>query len=467
MSRIRTLGGLFGVACLLASSPVRADLAAARAAFSRQDFARAFELYLETARLGRIEGQENVAAMYVGGEGVKRNNVLGYAWAAIATENGGGPAMKSIVDQIQPHLTDAARARVAELQAQYGKAALEQRLYPVPHIAGTSTLVPETVRESTPCTFQSAANPDNYYPPAAVQARVSGNVFVDYTVAPDGRARNPRIWYALPALVFDEAARMVIFNSTFQPRTENGVAVPCQMRILVKFTLSRGGSNLEEGFGNSKQLAEAGDPNAQLVYGLLLAGRPELNKERISAVPWFLKAAQAGIPPAQFLVGSFTLSGAGAVRDEAKAVAWLELAAAAGQADAQVTLANYLLQGERRDTQVTRAVELLGRAADSGSRDGKFYLAALLAAGPNAARRDPARALELMGQVSDSVEGDPTSFEIRAAAHAMLGDFDKAQELQTRAIRNAARLGWNPSLQRARLADYKRKVAWSGDLFAF
>jgi TPR repeat protein len=36
--------------------------------------------------------------MYVEGTGVKRNNVLGYAWAKIATENG-ATDVQHIVDQ--------------------------------------------------------------------------------------------------------------------------------------------------------------------------------------------------------------------------------------------------------------------------------------------------------------------------------------------------------------------------------
>ena len=53
--------------------------------------------------------------MYVNGEGVKRDNVLGYAWAAIAQENGGGEAAAGIIAQLEPHLNAAARGRVAEV----------------------------------------------------------------------------------------------------------------------------------------------------------------------------------------------------------------------------------------------------------------------------------------------------------------------------------------------------------------
>ena len=48
--------------------------------------------------------------MYVNGEGVKRDNVLGYAWAAIAKESGGGAAAAGILAQLEPHLNAAARS---------------------------------------------------------------------------------------------------------------------------------------------------------------------------------------------------------------------------------------------------------------------------------------------------------------------------------------------------------------------
>ena len=59
-----------------------ADLYTAMLPHEKKDFERAIELYRELAELGRPEAQENLAVMYVNGEGVKRDNVLGYAWAS-------------------------------------------------------------------------------------------------------------------------------------------------------------------------------------------------------------------------------------------------------------------------------------------------------------------------------------------------------------------------------------------------
>ena len=57
--------------------------------------------------------------------------------------------------------------------------------------------------------------------------------------------------------------------------------------------------------------ANAGDPDAQFLYGIMLAGLPQMNKSYADALPWFLKAAQNGQIAAQYQVGSSLLFGIG------------------------------------------------------------------------------------------------------------------------------------------------------------
>src|SRR5689334_5279768 len=118
----------WGLWICLAAPAAWADLYQAAAAYQKQDLPRAFELYRELAELGHIEAQENLAVMYVNGEGVKRDNVLGYAWAKLALESGDRDLAKGIVAQLEPHLTDSARAKVAEVGAQFGRDALLRRI---------------------------------------------------------------------------------------------------------------------------------------------------------------------------------------------------------------------------------------------------------------------------------------------------------------------------------------------------
>jgi len=183
---------------------------------------------------------------------------------------------------------------------------------------------------------------------------------------------------------------------------------------------------------------------------------------------WYLKAAQAGIPSAQYLIGSPMLraKGPNSADKVKKGLFWITKAADAGQADAQVDLANYLLSQPGDPANRARAYDLLEKAAKSESREGKYRLAALLASDADETRRDPKRALGLLEQVMIDKELDPTAFEIRAAANATSGDFDAARNDQGRAIRMAAKLGWDLAPQKARLAKYESSAAWTGDLLA-
>ena len=199
----------FAALALLAATAAHADLFTAGQAYDKKEYEKAFGLYMELAQLGQAEAQRNVAIMYVTGEGVPRDNIAGYAWAQIATENGAGADVKNILDQLEPHMTDKARVRAAAIVAEFGRAALETKLmpkvFPGQNFPG----------QQTPCKLSRAAG--TTYPPMLAQQGVQGQVYMEFTVMPDGRARNPRVVYAVPPKVFDDAARRVILRSEFTP----------------------------------------------------------------------------------------------------------------------------------------------------------------------------------------------------------------------------------------------------------
>jgi hypothetical protein len=105
---------LLGCCLALVAATAWADLYKANEALAAKDLAKAFELYRGLAQIGQPDAQGYLAVMYSNGEGVPRNNLPGYAWATIARENG-VDAVQPIIDQVRPHLTDAARARIAEV----------------------------------------------------------------------------------------------------------------------------------------------------------------------------------------------------------------------------------------------------------------------------------------------------------------------------------------------------------------
>jgi len=442
----------------------RADLYSAAKAFEAKEFERAFELYRELAEMGQPEAQENLAVMYVNGEGVKRNNVLGYAWAVITLENGSSDTAKGIAEQLEGHMTDAARARVAELQSKFGKEALAKSLLPILR----TRLAPGVLPDPPACSVKKVADPANYYPTEARKQGIMGDVLISNVVYSDGRAHDPQATHSFPPEAFVSAGRYLALNNVFSTKTVNGVAVPCTFKYKVKFSINAGQADtLKEQIGATRARAKNGDPMAQLAYAVVIENRPELAEKDELPIWWYLKVAQAGVPAAQYIVGAYALSGISVEKDEAKGLLWLHKAANAGNPDAQLALANYHLQRLPDAAALTAAVDWFGKAVDGGNRDAPYYFAALLATGPDEALRDPARALELIEKAKADYEVNPIWYEIRAAAQAAKGDFDKARKDQEKAVGKARNLGWNTAPQKARLAGYEAGKPWTGDLFAF
>ncbi len=69
--------------------------------------------------------------------------------------------MQNIISQLEPHLTESARRRVSELQAQFGQTALQESLLPAN--AGSSGEDADS-SDSGQLRIPQPANPDNYYP---------------------------------------------------------------------------------------------------------------------------------------------------------------------------------------------------------------------------------------------------------------------------------------------------------------
>jgi hypothetical protein len=65
------------------------------------------------------------------------------------------------------------------------------------------------------------------------------------------------------------------------------------------------------------------------------------------------------------------------------------------------------------------------------------------------------------------VDVDPSAFEIRAAAHAMLGHFDEAQNDEKKALALAKKLGWDLKPLEERLTRYTANQSWTGELMIY
>jgi TonB family protein len=439
----------------LVCAPARADLFTAQLAYHKADYDRAFREYRELAELGQPVAQYNLAIMYAKGQGVRQSELNAYAWATLAAE-GGESRGKSLADELRPLLAPGSEKIAEDIRAPFSRAALDARLMP--------KIEDDQDAEGRCRQFK---RPDVAYPADADSRRIQGDVFVEFVVMPDGSSRNPRIIYAVPNGIFESTVRAAVLHTHYQTGGPGSRVIHCH--VMYRFQVpgratTAGYPDLETLVRVTRRNAESGNANAQLLYGLLLAGLPQLGHPRSDAVPWFLKAAQAGSRSGQYMLGSSLLLGMGCHCEENKGQVWLRQAAAADQSNAQVTLAEYALRGTPDAANTKLAAVWLERAAASGDHDGMYYLSALLAATPVEAIRDPKRALSLLDRVKADVSTDPTMFEIRAAAQAASGAFAEAVGSERRAIAIATKLSWDLAPLSERLARYASMQAWYGDL---
>jgi TPR repeat protein len=450
---------LIAVASFLGPTSAWSDIYSAEKAYEKGDFAGAFAQFKDLAELGQPVAQFNLAVMYTRGEGVAFSNTNAHAWASLAAENGEARG-KVLADKLEPMLTPNSLQFSSELQAQYSQSKLNERL--LPHV-----LHGREYEDRDPPRLSKAYAP--VYPPDAERKGIQGDSYVEFTVAPDGHPRMPRILYSLP--YFEECVRNSIMRSTFLPARSNGEPIAASMSMLYHFVNSsvtiRDYGNLESRVNETKHKAEAGDPSAQMLYGMMLAGLPQLKQTYDKAVPWFLKAAQAGAPYAQYQIGIGLLHGRGCQCDNIKGEIWLEKAAQADQSDAQVSLAEYLLQGKPGTEALQGAVVWLERAVKQNNITAKLLLASILAANPFAEMRDPVRALALTEGIQHTYKEDPSFWEIRAAAFASRADYNAAIKAQSQALSEATRLEWDLAPLRQRASLYASHEPFRGDLLNF
>lgn len=457
---------LLAMAMALFAPAARADLYSASAEYHKGDYAQALSDYLTLAKLGQPQAQFNVAVMYKMGRGIAASDIHAYAWAMLAAQNGQAGA-KELADKIRPQLAPGSEQIAGWFTAPYTPAALNEGLLP-DALLPTSDAAAEQRKWVKECHPVSAY--PWVYPEEARDKGMEGNVFIAYTLMPDGRARLPRAILDVPEGVFGAAARKAVLKDGFAPLPAGSEPIQCV--AYYRFVMTKGTSafdypGLNAYVGKVRRSAQAGDPGAQLTYGMLLVGLPQLGKTSNAGLPWFVRAAQAGIPLAQFEVGYSLLVGIACARDPVKALKWLHMAADQHDANAEVTLAMGAMKGSPGFGEIAQAKGWLEQAAAQGNQDGELYLSALLAAAPDSGLRQPQRALGMLQKISHYVADDPTALEVRAAAQAAGGDVPDAVKSEEQAIAKAHYMGWDLSPLRARLAVYQAGKPWYGDLLEF
>lgn len=462
------------VAALAASLPARADLYSALATLKKGDYPSAFQQFLSLARLGQPLAQLDVAYMYSTGQGTTQSDIHAYAWAMLASRNGEAKGLE-LAQQLRPTLALAPGSRrvAGWITADYTPQALERTLLPRPPArAHPQPGRLARMRRCLPVKFHAPQ-----FPLREQLNGEQGRLIVAFTVLPDGTARLPHVLFEAPLpdkSDFDDLTRDSILRSRFAPRAGSA---PIQCAIYYQFQqtslFESAYSGLQSYLRQVRSRARAGDPMSEFVYGTMLTGLPQLHSARDSGLAWFVKAAQAGIPAAQFETGASLLTGwgmsdLGSASDIRKGLRWLHLAAAQNDPDAEALLAQWQLRGTPELTAVRQAVLWLDQAAAQDNEFGELYLSAVLAAWPQAAIRNPARALLLERKAfADGPGVDPTGLEIRAAAYAAEGHFKRAVRSEREALAKARDLRWSLTPLEQRLKRYRAREPWYGNLLEY
>jgi TonB family protein len=208
------------VLAVLFVRPALADLVSASAAYTKGDFAKAFNDFRELAELGQPTAQFDLAVMYARGEGTRQSDIYAYAWASLAAQNGLEKAT-ALSERLRPQLAPGSEKVATDIAAQFGNAVLDARLNP--KIVESQTV---SLADKYRCYPRKSLT--SVYPEDARQRGIEGQVYVEFTLMPDGRSRMPRIIYAVPEGTFESAARQI--RASRQER-ENGAVAGTEVEV--------------------------------------------------------------------------------------------------------------------------------------------------------------------------------------------------------------------------------------------
>ncbi len=440
-------------ALVLVSAPAPADLNTAASAYDAGDFQTAHREFRSLAELGDPIAQYNLGILYLRGEGVRKSAATGYAWLKLAADAKHPAAMRSEAE-LRPIYGEDAAAIVADLEARFGLAHVRESRLP--------EILPNCeYSERTPARLISRTRVG--YPGDASYRGAEGWMTVEFSIAPDGTARDytvlssnaPDIWRAS----IEEAMR----EWRWAPAMRAGVPVWSRSGVHFRFDFEGANLRLDPWIEGIKAKAEAGDPLQQYLYAIVLTGHPQLRKPWSDGLPWIEKSALSGFALAEYHLGMSLLDGRGCTADRDKALYWLQRAAAKGVAEAQYILALEMTEDPAPIRMSTTPIDLL-RKASGAHRPASLALARALATGPQATAASTAEAVSLSAAALKSDPRDPSAMEAHAAALAAAGRFDAAVEHQKRAVKFAEARGWDLRPLQQRLAAYQRREPWRGPM---
>ena len=130
-----------------------------------------------------------------------------------------------------------------------------------------------------------------------------------------------------------------------------------------------------------QELAEKGNPKAQLKLGEMHSEGQCGEKKEAEAVTWYTKAAVQGNPEAQIALALVNLAGKGTETKPGDAAGWLKKAAEQGDSTGQWLLGTLYHEGKGVEQNHVEAVKWLERSATQGNAVGQRILGESLSAG--------------------------------------------------------------------------------------
>ena len=140
---------------------------------------------------------------------------------------------------------------------------------------------------------------------------------------------------------------------------------------------SEAASARQRAIADMKQIAYAGDVDAQLHLGVIYLTGDGVPKDDVEAVKWLRKAADQDSPLAQRYLAEMYFKGRGVTADTAEAAKWLRMAAEQDDAQSQYNLAVLYTQGEGVPRNVKDAANWMRKAADQNLAAGQQGMGAL------------------------------------------------------------------------------------------
>ena len=123
-----------------------------------------------------------------------------------------------------------------------------------------------------------------------------------------------------------------------------------------------------------RELAEAGDAEAQTELGERYEHGRDVEQDYGTAVSWFRRAAEQVHAPGQSALGMMYVAGRGVAQDDAEAARWFRRAAEQGDAGAQWALGVMYADGRSVREDDAEAVRWYRRSADQGDARGQNNL---------------------------------------------------------------------------------------------